>query len=454
MKPTIINEKSQFVIITYYWGGKNLNKNTQRPCPEDVIPGEKLKKQPVTFDKMIVNLEKNCKKHNCNYLFVEYPEFAVPGGYQTAINYKPKFIYEALEACYPRAVVYIDGDMKVNKYPHIFDIEDVDFMSRGWNVDGRATYDQEANTCFYPYVYELSGGILYFASTKQAKELLLDWDSKMQKMPGKAEDRVLSYIINTEKKLLALNTIQVPIEYLWLDLHYDDFNEKKGLVISHPECLTGEERAIEQSTAMLKKIKSRIPSRYDYLIQNRVDCDILSDVPFYEYIFFPSKIYIKEMKLYLDFLFENHIIDIIPYDKKYGSYNPIANNNIKLAKKITVNTNVQLANILYDKDSIPLILAYLHAGIDVVVYPTEKARKSLMIKYLDDFQFICKNTNKSLDYYKKEYKLKLDKKSPILLSHKSVVLKHMLTMCKTLDNISDIFNSTFIFLTRIRCKFY
>ena len=30
--PSIINEKSNFVVITYWWGRGNLNRNTARPC--------------------------------------------------------------------------------------------------------------------------------------------------------------------------------------------------------------------------------------------------------------------------------------------------------------------------------------------------------------------------------------------------------------------------------------
>ena len=30
--PTIVNENSRFVVITYWWGRGNLNNNTARPC--------------------------------------------------------------------------------------------------------------------------------------------------------------------------------------------------------------------------------------------------------------------------------------------------------------------------------------------------------------------------------------------------------------------------------------
>ena len=34
MTPTIVNPKSTFVVVTYWWGRGNLNKNTARPCLE------------------------------------------------------------------------------------------------------------------------------------------------------------------------------------------------------------------------------------------------------------------------------------------------------------------------------------------------------------------------------------------------------------------------------------
>ena len=34
--PTIVNPASKFVVVTYWWGGDNRNRNTQDPCPEEV----------------------------------------------------------------------------------------------------------------------------------------------------------------------------------------------------------------------------------------------------------------------------------------------------------------------------------------------------------------------------------------------------------------------------------
>ena len=104
------------------------------------ILNEKLRfRSGQKFQDMISKWENECGKHNCNYLQIEYPDFTGPGGYQRAINAKPLFIRHALNLCDNRSVLYIDGDMFIRKYPHIFDMDNVDFMARGWNVDPRAS---------------------------------------------------------------------------------------------------------------------------------------------------------------------------------------------------------------------------------------------------------------------------------------------------------------------------
>ena len=94
--------------------------------------------EPTTYREMIKHWESSCRRHNCNFLSVEYPEFTGNGGYQMAINAKPLFIKKALDLCNGRGVLYIDGDMFVNKYPRIFDFPNVDFMARNWNTDPRS----------------------------------------------------------------------------------------------------------------------------------------------------------------------------------------------------------------------------------------------------------------------------------------------------------------------------
>ena len=257
MAPTIVNPNSKFVVVTYWWGRGNLNRNTQLPCPEDIVDAikegleeelseedegfsdiqqrflvardafrkagtsaspeqtaayrairkqrttyltnyfknpkvvdtikagikpyeDKLRaagkfKEPVRFETMIENWKKACAAAGCNYMAVEYPEFAKPGGYQIAINAKPLFIRKSLDVLNGRGALYIDGDMRINSYPAIFDMPNVDFMARGWNIDPRSSHLYKTDVCFDPYIFETSGGTMYFANSPASKALLKKW---------------------------------------------------------------------------------------------------------------------------------------------------------------------------------------------------------------------------------------------------------------------------------------
>eukprot|EP00912_Choanoflagellata_sp_UC4_P000125 UC4_evm1s81 len=265
------------------------------------ILNEKLRfRSGQKFQDMITNWENECSKHNCNYLQIEYPDFTKPGGYQMAINAKPLFIRHALNLCDNRAVLYIDGDMFIRKYPHIFDMDNVDFMARGWNIDPRASYNIGSSIVYDPYKFETSGGIMYYSQTPQSHELLDMWveESGKERNIGKADDRILSLIFNSKKFLLNMNIIQLPIEYLWLTLDYDDrmLNleisdggydwdidaMKDSIIVEHPECLTSEDTAAGAGAS-----SDRNPMFHSFLDAEE-SIDPVSE-EFYEYLFFPDK---------------------------------------------------------------------------------------------------------------------------------------------------------------------
>lgn len=366
IKPVIINPESNFVVVTYWWGKGNLNRNTQKPCPEDLGPKETPSTPPVRYEVMINRWIDMCKKVGCNYLVEEFPEFAKPGMYQHAINAKPLFIKAALDACSKdkpcsklesdnktgkyklgtqlveefdsnlqnapatqsispkmeninkkytytndqkltldvsdelqeknksRAVLYIDGDMLINKYPALFDIENVDFMARGWNSDPRSSdnYQELEYICYDQYVFETSGGTMYFGNTKGAREILDLWHLTSSKPinKGKADDRILSLIFNAYAMVVQYNVIQLPIEYLWLtDIYGNKHNKPWGhvdhehytdIIIEHPACLTGEERAADQGAS-----SNRQPKFYGEMIDNQIVCNRIYG-KWYEEVFF------------------------------------------------------------------------------------------------------------------------------------------------------------------------
>lgn len=228
---------------------------------------------PVKFESMIDEWKDSCRRNNCNYLAIEYKEFASPGGYQLAINAKPKFIKKALDICKGRAVLYIDGDMLIQNYPAIFDMKDVDFMARGWWIDPRSSWKMTESIMYDPYNFETSGGTMFFNHTIESKKLLELWINTAEKEinAGKADDRVLSLVFNTMGVLTWIRILQLPVEYLWLSLDYDermmtevyDYDEnrmKTTILIEHPHCLTSEDTATGAGAS-----NDRQPKFYDFL---------------------------------------------------------------------------------------------------------------------------------------------------------------------------------------------
>lgn len=241
----------------------------------------------ITYEKMIENWIKSCKSHKCNYLVIEYPEFV--SNYQLSINAKPLFIKKALEMVHDKSVVYIDGDMLLRKYPSIFDMKDIDFMARGWWIDPRSSYKMNESITYDPYTFETSGGTMFFSQSFYSKKLLDEWINETKKQPQKADDRILSLVFNTKKYLLDMKIIQLPVEYLWLSMSYDDrilelvydydvTKMNSSIFIEHPECLTTEDTA----TNVSQSSTDRQPKFYQFLeqtdpVSEQIFIDFLSD---------------------------------------------------------------------------------------------------------------------------------------------------------------------------------
>lgn len=521
ISPVIVNPASNFVVVTYWWGTGNLNRNLQRPCPEDVMEpikeameeelaeededfkqlyehiGELNKKrksekgltdsekedykksikekelysknyfaradtkaqmnaryveavaklkvegkfvEPVTFNQMIETWKETCKKANCNYLVQEYP--IERADYQNGINAKPAFIKKALDACPGRGVLYIDGDMYVNKYPAIFDVQNVDYMARGWNVDPRSSSKYKTDVCFDPYVFETSGGTMYFGNTPLGRELIDQWASAMNDPinKGKAEDRIISMIVTTSGFATRGNLIQLPIEYLWLTDNYKDIDpldaRQPDSFIEHPACLTGEERASDQGAA-----SNRQPEGYDSKVSNIVECTKRGG-KFYEYIFFPTKELVSSFADYLKYIecaknFETKefLFEVIPFDDQYGLYNSVAFKNDTDARAISI-TETGVAKL--EKPSIPEILANLYAGRDVQIGEITPAINS---------EFTMTNNKRSDDPH---VKIDVDVSLPMYISSSNSITQHLLRMCETLKDINKHLKESYVFVSRIR----
>jgi len=441
--------KERLSIINRYFEKPEIKERIKAMALQSVEAYRKKSqfREPKTYDKMIEKWEQTCEAMGCNYLAVEYPQFAVPGGYQLAINAKPLFIKKALEATEGRGILYIDGDMFIRKYPKIFDMPNIDFAARSWNADPRANSQFKEEACFDPYIFETSGGTMFFANTPASKQLLDAWatESSLPKNSGKADDRILSQVYTVQKYAPKVNILHLPIEYLWLTDLYKEYKfeglaDEKDCVIDHPYCLTGEERAAEMSQSLV----DRQPPGYTEQLEDIV-CNKQGGT-FYEYIFFLHKEemvdsygpYLKYMKTTVNPSTGEKIFEVVDFSEKYGRYSATALKNLAngKAKKPPTPGLVRLPLL----PSIVDILGPLMAGQDVMIgsHPIPSP----------DMEFSGRNIGTDIDPYLAN--IKLDHSSSMYISAKNPIVIDLLAMCKTLEDVNIHLKESFIFLSRIR----
>jgi hypothetical protein len=528
--------KPTFVVVTYWWGRGRANRNLQRPGPDEVGQKNDSLTAPIEYQEMINTWKRDCEAIGCPYIAQEYPEFARPGMYQTAINAKPMFIKKALETAVAagyNGVVYIDGDMRFRTYPAIFDLSNVDYMARGWNIDPRASDSYRDSTCFDPFVFETSGGIMYFGNTRLSRSLLTEWIKANSRKAnhGRADDRIISVIVNARNYLLKANIVQLPIEYLWLNDFYDpdlgghidahDF-KKSRLICEHPHCLTSEERAREQGAH-----SDRSHILYTYAVENLTVCQRMGGM-FYDYIFFENEgAALDSYQTYLETMesiglhgritkrssksaLPDPCLYHTSFKQRYGKYNKVVDTRLKNSGL----TNESIFTNLSVKDSDPVelygwaghnpidILEALMRGRPVLWLPTNYLNVKVLEAYrrtakssrfkaapaasltggapstkkqLETLTELVKPLNSAIkrlkNTYRKEpdaefiafikpqtndqeslYQPVFDFNNPMYFAPTSRILRHLLLMTPDLEKeFNRIFNSSFIFLTGIRC---
>jgi hypothetical protein len=160
------------------------------------------------------------------------------------------------------------------------------------------------------------------------------------------------------------------------------------------------------------------------------------------------------------------VVKVVSYANKYGEHNHVATENTKLFEKINiqVHDNIVIVSEI-DIDSVsahkvssnryivPTILKYLLNGQYVIYIPksTRSVRTVVGKGTKEHLDFVTKNLSDSKVKAKKEYTLKLDPDYPIFFGTSSRVLKHLLLMSKTIKDLEENFNSSYMFLTRIHC---
>jgi hypothetical protein len=471
---------------------------------------------PLKFEDMLKNWGDKCAENKCNYMSVEYPRFTEDGGYQMAINAKPLFIQKALELCGGRSVLYIDGDMMIRKYPKIFDLPDVDYMARGWHMDPRSSYKLDESITYDPYSFETSGGTMFFSNSPESKELLKMWistsDSSYQ--VGKADDRIISLIVNSRKLLLKMKIIQLPIEYLWLTLDYNDrlietdvydYDFKKmdsSIFIDHPECLTSEDTATSSGSS-----SDRTPKFYGFIEEN---VDPVSE-EFFEYLAFPDKTFVESVQSYHDFMRETYYLDdgnkllyekgfvepgrdvamneqplyITDFDKKYGDrlnelsaaivsrsttmateglYEVDEENNLAVIVNGTFTKGPEEDNKPDTIKIIALIHRLLSEGKDVLYNPkkAENGGDAIYKEFIANRETKYKNTefafvpvfNES-NKYNDIYRPKIDLTDCIYFSSKCEFIKKFMTMFESLEDMSNYINyGSYQFMSSVRVSYF
>jgi hypothetical protein len=515
-KKNLNNDIKKILNTPQTYSNDEFNASFQNKSIYQILHLELRFLSPLKYEDMINKWENECEKYKCNHLAIEYPEFARPGGYQMAINAKPLFIKKALELCQGRSILYIDGDMFIRKYPMIFDLKDVDFMARGWWIDPRSSYKMDESIMYDPYTFETSGGTMFFAQSRESKMLIEKWIEESDKsyQQGKADDRILSLVFNTYKFVLSMKVIQLPIEYLWLSLDYDerllemiyDYNRPQmmdSIIIEHPECLTSEDTASSSGAS-----SDRTPKFYQFLEENLVPVSEET----HEFLNFPNKEMTSAFKNYYDYMNNATYIDdgneelykkgfvnkenpaeneqplyVIPYDHKYGNKvvlqenddetgeivkytkNDIHDLNINRAKNMNVqglnlnniqNGVIEVTNTSVAKQNelISLIIRLLMDGNDVIYNPTtmngyNAAYYNNLITnpiYANLDVVFVPDDSESVNY-NDFYKQKIFLNQPIKFSHNNPLLVEYLSMFLSLDEFSNFIHyGSYEFISRLR----
>ena len=429
-----------------------------------------LYKPSITYNEMIDNWGDKCAENGANHLAVEYPEFTRPGGYQLAINAKPLFIQKALELCAPRAVVYIDGDMTINHYPRIFDVDDVDFMARGWHIDPRSSWKYlKGDILVDPYKFETSGGIMYFSQSQESKRLLQEWVTEAVRpyQVGKADDRIISMIFNSKRLLAPMKIIQLPVEYLWLSLDYDysieeaDFDRER-IFVEHPECLTSEDTAAGGGASSDRTPKYYSSVEYLYPRSEELHESVMfHGIPEVAEDFRPYLNYLNRAT-YTETVGEDHLIDAQPfYVFRYGDFgrkNDIYRHNLETIAStpdISTNANRRAGQIEFNEETftLPNILKALSSDLKVVYMPSTAKRSYVealrLLNGNDRLEFIFADQNKTL----KEvffFRYEINMNEPMYIKPTPHTLL-MFSLLRDVSEIKTVLRESYEFLSRIRC---
>jgi hypothetical protein len=303
-----------------------------------------------------------------------------------------------------------------------------------------------------------------------------------------------------------MKIIQLPIEYLWLSLDYDermlelvyDYDYSKmneTIFIEHPECLTSEDTASGQGAS-----SDRTPKFYSFLEEN---INPVSE-EVHEYIMFPDKKMTESFKSYYDYMDTITYLDdgnevlvkkgfvhpgnpednemplyVIRYDDKFGkkknSEDPeytntqIAEINIQTAERMnidslnlkTVDNYVEIQNadnLIDNAKMIRLIIRLLTDGKNVLYNPIKNEGYDAVYADIIKNKYVNSSIelafipifNKNVLNYNEFYKPLINISQPILFKPTDILIK-FLSMFLSLNQLSEYLNNgSYEFISRIR----
>ena len=146
-------------------------------------------------------------------------------------HYKPKFTLDLLLK-YRKNLVFLDIDTEIWKMPVLL-FGDHDFAIYNWYADknhhleGKIPYDINSKHLL------CSSGVMKFAYTAPAINLLINWIRLLPQYPTKIDDQLLDLAFNESN--LELNTLWLPKIYNRMDKHSTFWSEipEEDVVINH-----------------------------------------------------------------------------------------------------------------------------------------------------------------------------------------------------------------------------
>ena len=156
------------------------------------------------YDDDAQRLSESLERHGMPHAIEHHDKY---DDWNNGINDKARWILGHLFSS-REAVCWLDADCEIIKMPSLLLGTSVDFAAYNWSAD-----PEPSNGIYYdPNKLVVTGGVLYFAYTAPAIELLLRWEKLTREQP---------HILGSDPVLdLAYNHYRPPCKVHWLPKSY------------------------------------------------------------------------------------------------------------------------------------------------------------------------------------------------------------------------------------------